>query len=72
MSDNLKTEGSKNFRALYNSHLSEALVYFLQHNSTNYELNILVLEVLNLSVMYSQLVKKFCSIGLLKDIVSGC
>jgi len=41
----------------------------LQHNATNYELNVLVLEVLNLCVMYKELVKKFCSVGLLKDIV---
>lgn len=67
--ENLKTEGTKNFRALYNSDLPEALVYFLQHNATNYELNVLVLEVLNLCVMYKELVKKFCSVGLLKDIV---
>jgi hypothetical protein len=69
MNENLKTEGTKNFRALFKSDLPEALVYFLQHNGNNYELNVLVLEVLNLSVMYNQLVKKFCSIGLLKDII---
>jgi hypothetical protein len=72
LNENLKLEGTKNFRALYNSDLPEGLVYFLQHNSNNYELNVLVLEVLNLSVMYSMLVKKFCSIGLLKDIVAHC
>lgn len=72
MNENLKAEGTKNFRALFNSDLPEGLVYFLQHNSNNYELNVLVLEVLNLSVMYSMLVKKFCSIGLLKDIVLVC
>jgi hypothetical protein len=69
MNENLKSEGTKNFRALHNSDLPDGLVYFLQHNSNTYELNVLVLEVLNLSVMFRKLVKKFCSIGLLKDIV---
>lgn len=69
LNENLKTEGTKNFRALHNSDLPEALVYFLQHNSNNYLLNVLILEVLNMAVMYNQLVKKFCGIGLLKDII---
>ena len=67
--ENLKNEGTKNFRALELSDIPEALVYFLQHNTNKYELLIFTLEVLNYCVMYKNLVEKFCSLGLLKDII---
>ena len=70
IAENLKTEGTKNFRALEQSDLPDALVYFLQHNTTIPELCIVSLEVLNYCVMYIKLVEKFCTLGLLKDIVS--
>lgn len=69
MNSDLKTEGTKNFRALDHSDLPEAIVYFLQHNAEVPELYIFALEVLNYSVMYINLVEKLCSLGLLKDIV---
>lgn len=67
--ENLKKDGTKNFRALEQSDLPDALVYFLQHNTTIPELCIVSLEVLNYCVMYINLVEKFCTLGLLKDIV---
>lgn len=70
MNGDFKTEGTKNFQALDQSSLPEALVYFLQHNTNNPQLLIFTLEVLNFSVMYINLVENFCSLGLLKDIVS--
>ena len=67
--ENLKSEGTKNFKALQQSYIPEALVYFLQHNTVQYEMVIFTLEVLNFCVMYKNLVEKFCSLGLLKDII---
>jgi hypothetical protein len=52
--------------------LPDALVFFLQHNTTVPELCILTLEVLNYCVMYIKLVEKFSTLGLLKDIVRFC
>lgn len=69
MNENLKKDGTKNFRALEQSDLPDALVFFLQHNATTPELCILTLEVLNYCVMYIKLVEIFSTLGLLKDIV---
>lgn len=43
--ENLKNEGTKNFKALEQSYIPEALVYFLQHNTVQYEMVIFTLEV---------------------------
>ena len=59
--ENLKNDGTKNFKALAQSNIPEALVYFLQHNTGKYELTIFTLEVLNYCVMYKNLVEKFCT-----------